>query len=46
VEDGFIPEAHAQPFAVSPSASELLDRLQAGPTMKSTEKWLLRTEET
>lgn len=46
VEDGFIPEAHERPFAVSPSASELLDRLQAGPTMQTTEKWLRRTEET
>ncbi|MFL5350493.1 MAG: TIGR00730 family Rossman fold protein [Hyalangium sp.] len=46
VEDGFIPEAHERPFAVSPSAGELLDRLQAGPTMQTTEKWLRRTEET
>lgn len=46
VEDGFIPEDHAQPFAVSPSPQELLERLHAGPTMKTTEKWLRRTEET
>jgi len=46
VEDGFIPEAHAQPFAVSPSAGELLERLQAGPTMQATEKWIRRSEET
>jgi uncharacterized protein (TIGR00730 family) len=46
VEDGFIPEAHAQPFAVSASAGELLERLQAGPTMQATEKWIRRTEET
>lgn len=46
VEDGFIPQAHEQPFAVSASAKELLDRLQAGPTMQVTEKWLRRTEET
>ena len=46
VEDGFIPEAHERPFAVSASVGELLDRLQQGPTMKTTEKWLRRTEET
>jgi hypothetical protein len=46
VEDGFIPEAHAQPFAVSASAGELLERLKAGPTMKATEKWIRRSEET
>ncbi|HYH97975.1 TIGR00730 family Rossman fold protein [Hyalangium sp.] len=46
VEDGFIPEAHAQPFAVSASVGELLERLQAGPTMQATEKWIRRTEET
>ncbi|MBN1207403.1 MAG: TIGR00730 family Rossman fold protein [Myxococcaceae bacterium] len=46
VEDGFVPEAHAQPFAVSASPVELLERLQGGPTMKATEKWLRRTEET
>jgi hypothetical protein len=46
VQEGFIPEAHAQPFAVSPSAGELLDKLQAGPTMRTTEKWIRRTEET
>ncbi|WP_224245684.1 LOG family protein [Hyalangium gracile] len=46
VEDGFIPQAQERPFAVSASASELLDRLQAGPTMQVTEKWLRRTEET
>jgi uncharacterized protein (TIGR00730 family) len=46
VEDGFVPEAHAQPFVVSASAGALLDRLQAGPTMKATEKWLRRTDET
>jgi hypothetical protein len=46
VEEGFVPEAHAQPFAVSPSPIELLERLQAGPTMKATEKWIRRTEET
>jgi uncharacterized protein (TIGR00730 family) len=46
VEDGFIPPAHAQPFAVSPSVGELLDRLQAGPTMQATEKWLRRSDET
>jgi uncharacterized protein (TIGR00730 family) len=46
VEDGFIPQAHEHPFAVSPSPSELLDRLQAGPTLKATEKWLRRAEET
>ncbi|MDY7229464.1 TIGR00730 family Rossman fold protein [Hyalangium rubrum] len=46
VEDGFIPPAQAEPFAVSASAGELLDRLQAGPTMQVTEKWIRRTEET
>ncbi len=46
VEDGFVPEAQAQPFAVSTSASELLEQLQAGPTMQMTEKWIRRTEET
>jgi uncharacterized protein (TIGR00730 family) len=46
VEEGFITEAHAQPFAVNSSVGELLDRLQAGPTMLVTEKWLRRTEET
>ncbi len=46
VEDGFIPEAHAQPFAISDSASKLLDQLQTGPTMKATEKWIRRSEET
>ncbi|WP_224360412.1 LOG family protein [Hyalangium versicolor] len=46
VEDGFVPEAHERPFAVSGSAAELLDRLQAGPTMQVTEKWIRRTEET
>ena len=46
VEDGFIPEAHAQPFAVSDSASKLLDRLLKGPTMQTTEKWIRRPEET
>jgi uncharacterized protein (TIGR00730 family) len=46
VEDGFIPPEHEQPFTVSPSVGELLDRLQAGPTMKATEKWLRRTDET
>jgi uncharacterized protein (TIGR00730 family) len=46
VEDGFIPEAQEHPFAVSPSAGELIDRLQAGPTMKVTEKWIRRAEET
>lgn len=45
-EDGFIPPEHEQPFAVSPSVGELLDRLQAGPTMRATEKWLRRTDET
>lgn len=46
VEDGFVPEAHARPYAVSPSVTELLDRLAAGPTMQVTEKWLRRTDET
>ena len=46
LEDGFIPPEQEQPFAVSPSVGELLDRLQAGPTMKATEKWLRRTDET
>jgi len=46
VEDGFIPEAQAQPFAVSTSVGELLDRLAAGPTMQVTEKWLRRSDET
>jgi uncharacterized protein (TIGR00730 family) len=46
VEEGFIPEAHERPFAVSPSATELVDLLHAGPTMKATEKWLRRTDET
>jgi len=46
VEDGFIPEAQARPFAVSASVGELLDRLAAGPTMKVTEKWLRRSDET
>ncbi len=45
VQDGFIPEAHERPFAVSASAAELLDKLGQGPTMKATEKWLRRTEE-
>ncbi len=31
VEDGFIPEAHERPFAVSASAGELLDRLAGRP---------------
>jgi uncharacterized protein (TIGR00730 family) len=46
VEEGFIPEVQAQPFAVSPSPEALLDRLQAGPTLQAAEKWLRRTEET
>jgi uncharacterized protein (TIGR00730 family) len=46
VEDGFVPEAHAHPFAVNASASGLLDQLAAGPTMKATEKWIRRAEET
>ncbi len=46
VEDGFIPEPHAQPFSVSASPAELLERLAAGPTMEVTEKWLRRPEET
>jgi uncharacterized protein (TIGR00730 family) len=46
VEDGFIPPEHELPFAVSPSVGELLDRLHAGPTLKATEKWLRRTDET
>lgn len=40
VRDGFIPEAHHQPFSVSPSAPELLDALATGPTLVLTEKWL------
>jgi uncharacterized protein (TIGR00730 family) len=46
VEDGFIPPAHAQPFAVSASPAELLERLATGPTIQAAEKWLRRTEET
>ena len=46
VEEGFIPEAQAQPFAVSTSVGELLDRLAAGPTMQVTEKWIRRSDET
>ena len=46
VQDGFIPEAQARPFAVSTSVGELLDRLAAGPTMQVTEKWLRRSDET
>ncbi|WP_225413957.1 LOG family protein [Stigmatella hybrida] len=46
VDEGFIPEVQALPFAVSPSPEALLDRLQAGPTLQAAEKWLRRTEET
>jgi len=40
VRDGFIPEAHTRPFAVSNAPSELLDALNEGPTLVLTEKWL------
>jgi hypothetical protein len=41
VHDGFIPAAHARPFAVSNSPTELLDAVRSGePTMVLTEKWL------
>ncbi|XXF80641.1 TIGR00730 family Rossman fold protein [Myxococcaceae bacterium GXIMD 01537] len=40
VEDGFIPEAHTRPFAVSDSPGVLLDALRAGPTLRTVEKWL------
>lgn len=40
VRDGFIPEAHTRPFAVSNDASELLDAMNEGPTLVLTEKWL------
>ncbi len=40
VRDGFIPEAHTRPFAVSRDASELLDAMNEGPTLVLTEKWL------
>jgi uncharacterized protein (TIGR00730 family) len=41
VHDGFIPTAHAHPFVVSNSSTELLDAVQSGePTMVLTEKWL------
>ncbi|ADO73174.1 TIGR00730 family Rossman fold protein [Stigmatella aurantiaca] len=46
VDEGFIPEAQALPFAVSGSPGELLDRLQEGPTLRMTEKWLRRSDET
>jgi hypothetical protein len=40
VRDGFIPEAHTRPFAVSQDASELLEAMNEGPTLVLTEKWL------
>jgi uncharacterized protein (TIGR00730 family) len=46
VDEGFVPEAQAQPYAVSPAPSELVERLLAGPTMPLTEKWVRRPEQT
>ncbi|MFY1825546.1 TIGR00730 family Rossman fold protein [Myxococcus fulvus] len=44
--EGFVPEAQALPFAVEASPAALLARLQAGPTLTVTEKWLKRPEQT
>lgn len=45
-EEGFVPRAQAQPFVVSASVPELVDRMLAGPTLTVTEKWLKRPEQT
>ncbi|MCY1002664.1 TIGR00730 family Rossman fold protein [Myxococcus sp. MISCRS1] len=44
--EGFVPESQALPFAVEASPAALLERLQAGPTLTVTEKWLKRPEQT
>ncbi|AKQ65356.1 Lysine decarboxylase family [Myxococcus hansupus] len=45
-EEGFVPVEQAVPFAVSDSPAALVDRLLAGPTMPTVQKWLKRTSQT
>ncbi|GHG85324.1 TIGR00730 family Rossman fold protein [Comamonas sp. JC664] len=44
--EGFVPVEQAAPFAVSDSPAALVDRLLAGPTMPTVQKWLKRTRQT
>jgi uncharacterized protein (TIGR00730 family) len=45
-DEGFVPPEQATPFSVSASPEVLVDRLQAGPTMPLTQKWLRRGSQT
>ncbi|MBJ6764037.1 TIGR00730 family Rossman fold protein [Myxococcaceae bacterium JPH2] len=46
VDAGFVPEAQAVPYAVSPEPRALVERLLQGPALPPVEKWLRRPEQT
>jgi hypothetical protein len=46
VEEGFVPETRAQPFACDPSPSALLEQLQKAGQPLAPEQRVLRTDQT